>query len=118
MHLLALAHWLGLTNLSAEQIEQYSYLNVERRRGRESQSLHSREMHASSYPPGPLRFLHNFGLVMGDLTLGLVYVFLLGPVAIFVRIYADPLRRRRPEGSAFQPWHGNADSLVGARRQW
>jgi len=46
-------------------------------------------------------FLARFGEVMGRLILGAVYFLLLGPVAVFVRLFSDPLRRRRPEDSSF-----------------
>ncbi|HAC81034.1 MAG: hypothetical protein P8K76_05140 [Candidatus Binatia bacterium] len=48
-------------------------------------------------------FLARFGEVMGRLVLGVVYFGLLGPVALFVRLFSDPLRRRRPKDSAFLP---------------
>ncbi len=48
-------------------------------------------------------FLGRFGEVMGRLVLGLVYFVLLGPVALVMRLFSDPLRRRTPRDSAFVP---------------
>lgn len=62
-------------------------------------------------------FLHRFGEVMGVVVLGAIYFVLLGPVALVARLVADPLRTRRPRGSAFLPWQCENDTLCAARRQ-
>jgi hypothetical protein len=62
-------------------------------------------------------FLARFGEVMGRLVLGVVYFGLLGPVALFVRLFSDPLRRRRPKDSAFLPRESEADTRRDAGRQ-
>ena len=62
-------------------------------------------------------FLARFGDVMGRLVLGAVYFLLLGPVAIFLRLVSDPLRRKRPEDSAFLPRVAEADPEREAGRQ-
>ena len=62
-------------------------------------------------------FLHRFGEVMGGLVLGFLYFVLLGPIALLARLLADPLRRRRPSGSAFVAWQRANESIEAARRQ-
>ena len=62
-------------------------------------------------------FLARFGEVMGRLVLGAVYFLLLGPVAIFVRLFSDPLRRRRPEDSSFLARPAESDVGREAGRQ-
>jgi hypothetical protein len=63
------------------------------------------------------RFLQHFGEVMGNLILALLYFFLLGPVAILYRLASDPLRTRRPSGSAFLPWRKENETIAEAHRQ-
>ena len=62
-------------------------------------------------------FLGRFGEVMGRLVLGAVYFLLLGPVAVFVRLFSDPLRRRRPDDSSFLPRPAESDVVREAGRQ-
>ena len=62
-------------------------------------------------------FLHRFGEVMGNLVLGALYFVLVGPVAVVARLFSDPLRRRRPAGSAFLPWSNENETLSQAQRQ-
>ncbi len=62
-------------------------------------------------------FLARFGEVMGRLVLGAVYFLLLGPVAVFVRLFSDPLRRRRPDDSSFLPRPSESDVSREAGRQ-
>lgn len=62
-------------------------------------------------------YLRRFGEVIGDVVLGAIYFLLLGPLAVVLRLTRDPLRRRRPSGSAFLPWHEENDSIRQARRQ-
>jgi len=54
---------------------------------------------------------------MGRLVLGAVYFLLLGPVAVFVRLFSDPLRRRRPDDSSFLPRPAESDVVREAGRQ-
>ena len=63
------------------------------------------------------RFLQHFGEVMGNVILALLYFFLLGPVAILYRLASDPLRTRRPSGSAFLPWRKENENMAEAHRQ-
>ena len=63
------------------------------------------------------RFLQHFGEVMGNVILALLYFFLLGPVAILYRLASDPLRTRRPSGSAFLPWRKENETIAEAHRQ-
>jgi hypothetical protein len=62
-------------------------------------------------------FFGRFGEVMGNLVLGALYFLVLGPVAIFTRLFSDPLRRRRPADSAFLPWSEENETLAQGRRQ-
>ncbi|MEI8357754.1 MAG: hypothetical protein RL698_269 [Pseudomonadota bacterium] len=64
-----------------------------------------------------MTFLHQFGEVMGNLVLGALYYVLLGPVALVGRLFADPLRMRRPADSSFLPWQEENDTLPEAHRQ-
>ena len=61
-------------------------------------------------------FLHRFGQMMGSIILAVIYVVLLGPVALLSRWLSDPLRLR-PTGSGFVPWRERNDDLAAARRQ-
>jgi hypothetical protein len=63
------------------------------------------------------RFLQHFGEVMGNVILALLYFLLLGPVAILYRLASDPLRTRRPSGSAFLPWRKENETIAEAYRQ-
>lgn len=54
---------------------------------------------------------------MGNVVLALLYFFLVGPVAILLRLVSDPLRRRRPSGSAFVRWHKENETIGQAQRQ-
>jgi hypothetical protein len=64
-----------------------------------------------------LAFFHRFGEVMGGIVLGLLYFVLVGPVALVARLATDPLRRRRPNESAFVPWQKENETLAAAHRQ-
>ena len=72
-------------------------------------------------PSGPMAsvmmFLHRFGEVMGNIILGLLYFVLVGPVAVVTRLATDPLRTKRPQGSAFLPWEKENESVEAASRQ-
>jgi hypothetical protein len=62
-------------------------------------------------------FLHHFGEVMGNVVLALLYFVLVGPVAVLYRLASDPLRTRRPSGSAFLPWRKENETIAEAHRQ-
>jgi hypothetical protein len=63
------------------------------------------------------RFHQQFGEVIGKVILALLYFLLLGPVAILYRLASDPLRTRRPQGSAFLPWRKENETIADAHRQ-
>ena len=70
------------------------------------------------WTPQPItRFLNRFGEVMGQVVLLVLYFVLLGPIALAVRLFADPLHVRRPHGSSFARWERTNDTLSAARRQ-
>ena len=70
------------------------------------------------WTPRPIvAFLNRFGEVVGGVVLLLLYFVLLGPLAFGIRLFADPLRLRRPRGSAFTRWERSNDTLAAARRQ-
>jgi len=73
--------------------------------------------HPSGALAAILAFLQRFGDVMGGIVLGLLYFVLLGPVAIVSRMLSDPLRRRRPAGSAFVSWEADNETVDAGRRQ-
>jgi hypothetical protein len=62
-------------------------------------------------------FLQRFGEVMGNLVLGVLYVLLLGPLALLARLVSDPLRTRPPRDSSFLPWEPVNDTIPAAHRQ-
>lgn len=64
-----------------------------------------------------IAFLNRFGEVMGQVILLVLYFALLGPIALTLRLFADPLRIRRPRGSAFTRWQRSNETLSAARRQ-
>ena len=64
-----------------------------------------------------MTFLARFGEVMGNIVLGLLYIVLVGPVALPARLLSDPLRRRRPARSAFVDWSHENETLAQAHRQ-
>ncbi len=62
---------------------------------------------------------HAIGKLQARLVFSILYVVLLGPVALVLRLLADPLRHRHPPNSN---WRERAaptdDAWVGARRQF
>jgi hypothetical protein len=62
---------------------------------------------------------HAIGRVQAYVVFSLLYIVVLGPVAVALRVMADPLRHRHPPGSN---WRGRAaesgDLWVSARRQF
>jgi hypothetical protein len=61
-------------------------------------------------------FLGRFGDMMGSAVLAVLYVVLLGPIAVVLRLLSNPLRLR-PKGSGFVPWERGNETLTAARRQ-
>jgi len=64
-----------------------------------------------------LEFFERFGHMLSRALLTVLYFVLLGPFAIFYRVFADPLHiRRRPEGN-WDAWVEDNSTLSAARRQ-
>ena len=62
---------------------------------------------------------HAIGRVQARVVFSLFYVVLLGPVALVLRLVADPLRHRHPTESNWRERAAQAgDPWVGARRQF
>ena len=62
---------------------------------------------------------HAIGKVQARLVFSLLYVVLLGPVAVGLRLVADPLRHRHPPASNWRERAAPADDpWVSARRQF
>ena len=62
---------------------------------------------------------HAIGMVQARVVFSLLYIVLLGPVAMVLRLVSDPLRHRHPPASNWQarpPQTG--DPWAGARRQF
>lgn len=64
-----------------------------------------------------MAFLGRFGEVMGNIVLGVLYFVLLGPIALVGRLFSDPMRTRRPEGTCFLEWQEENETLAEAHRQ-
>ena len=65
-----------------------------------------------------LQFSERFGHMMSRIFLTLLYFLVLGPFAIFYRVFADPLRRKRPtEDGNWSTWVPHNETLRSARRQ-
>ena len=59
------------------------------------------------------------GKVQARIVFALLYIVLLGPVAVVMRLVADPLRHRHPPASNWRERAASAgDPWVGARRQF
>lgn len=62
---------------------------------------------------------HAIGRVQARLVFSLFYIVLLGPVALVLRLVADPLRHRHPPSSNWRERAAQAgDPSAGARRQF
>jgi hypothetical protein len=62
---------------------------------------------------------HAIGKIQARLVFSILYVVLLGPVALVLRLLADPLRHRHPPNSNWQERAAPTDDAwVGARRQF
>ncbi len=63
-----------------------------------------------------LHFSEQFGSMLSRVLLTVLYFALLGPFALFYRLFADPLHlKRRP--SNWSAWEHTNDTLAAARRQ-
>jgi hypothetical protein len=64
-----------------------------------------------------IQFSERFGSMLSRTLLTLLYFVVLGPFAVFYRIFADPLHlRRRPRGN-WSAWEETNSSLKAAKRQ-
>ena len=64
-----------------------------------------------------IQFTERFGSMLSRALLTALYFLVLGPFALFYRIFADPLHlRRRPRGN-WSAWEETNSSLKAARRQ-
>ena len=64
-----------------------------------------------------IEFTERFGSMLSRVLLSVLYFGLLGPFAIFYRLFADPLHiGKRPQGN-WSAWTGTNNSLDAARRQ-
>ena len=64
-----------------------------------------------------IQFTERFGSMLSRMLLTVLYFVLLGPFAIFYRLFADPLHIRRPKGTNWSEWVETNDSLAAARKQ-
>jgi hypothetical protein len=63
-----------------------------------------------------IQFTERFGNLLSRTLLTLLYFLVLGPFAVFYRLFADPLHLR-PRKSNWTTWTQNTDSLAAARKQ-
>ena len=64
-----------------------------------------------------IQFTERFGSMLSRVLLSVLYFALLGPFAIFYRLFADPLHiRRRPHGN-WTAWVSSNETLAAARKQ-
>jgi hypothetical protein len=64
-----------------------------------------------------LQFSERFGSMLSRVLLTVLYFLVLGPFAIFYRLFADPLRIRRPPKGNWTTWDATNETLTQARRQ-
>ena len=64
-----------------------------------------------------LRFSERFGNMLSRIFLTLLYFLVLGPFAIFYRIFADPLRISRPSSGNWWSWVADNETLKAAQKQ-
>jgi hypothetical protein len=64
-----------------------------------------------------LHFTERFGNMLSRVFLTLLYFLVLGPFAIVYRLFADPLRVRRPRDGNWTRWASANEDLRQARRQ-
>ena len=64
-----------------------------------------------------IEFTERFGSMLSRVLLFVLYFGLLGPFAIFYRLFADPLHlARRPSGN-WSAWQASNETLAAARKQ-
>ena len=64
-----------------------------------------------------LVFTERFGNMLSRIFLTLLYFLVLGPFAIFYRMFADPLRISRPKDGNWWSWNATNETVAAARRQ-
>ncbi|MDF1798871.1 MAG: hypothetical protein P1V81_06825 [Planctomycetota bacterium] len=67
-----------------------------------------------------LKFSERFGHMLSRIFLTLLYFLVLGPFAVFYRLFADPLHRKHPAkraGGNWSTWESRNETLRAARRQ-
>jgi hypothetical protein len=63
------------------------------------------------------QFTERFGSMLSRLLLTVLYFGVLGPFAILYRLFADPLRIRRPKDGNWSEWVASNETLAAARKQ-
>jgi len=63
------------------------------------------------------QFTERFGSMLSRMLLTILYFVLLGPFAIFYRLFSDPLHLKRPSGGNWSVWVASNESLQAARKQ-
>ena len=64
-----------------------------------------------------LAFSERFGNMLSRIFLTLLYFLVLGPFAVFYRLFADPLAIKRPKAGNWSAWIADNETLRAARRQ-
>ena len=64
-----------------------------------------------------LLFSERFGNMLSRVFLTLLYFLVLGPFAIFYRLFADPLRLSKPKQGNWWEWVADNETLQAARKQ-
>jgi hypothetical protein len=64
-----------------------------------------------------LRFSERFGNMLSRIFLTLLYFLVLGPFALFYRLFADPLHLSRPRSGNWLGWVARNETLAAARKQ-
>ena len=64
-----------------------------------------------------IQFTERFGSMLSRILLTVLYFVLLGPFAIFYRLFADPLHVRRQAAGNWTAWTPTNETLAAARKQ-
>jgi hypothetical protein len=64
-----------------------------------------------------IQFTERFGSMLSRILLTVLYFGLLGPFAIFYRLFADPLHVRRQPNGNWTGWTATNETLAAARKQ-
>ena len=64
-----------------------------------------------------VEFTERFGNMMSRTFLTVLYYVVLGPFAVVYKLFADPLRIRRPKQGNWVDWQANNETLKAARKQ-